>query len=357
MGSAVFGIWLGIVVFASYTVTGVLMLIYLIATKHFRSFLYMWLVWTLSLPIAVQIGAGGYTKANTMLWAMIVPVIVAVLLDFRQVLLWYSVFALAVISIAVFDYQIAQIALVIPSEVFISTTVFNLVVVPAVLLIIIRYLVVEMEKARARADSLLLAILPASIAEQLKERTETIADSYQEATILFADIVDFTRMSADADPIDVVNMLNTVFLEFDELATKHGVEKIKTIGDAYMVAGGLPTPREDHCEAVLAFAFDMLDAIGKYRAWNDEPVRLRVGINTGPVVAGVIGQQKFIYDVWGDTVNTASRMESNGLTNVIQVTESVYKKMKDRLEFDEREPIHVKGKGETVTYLLRPLRE
>jgi class 3 adenylate cyclase len=217
------------------------------------------------------------------------------------------------------------------------------------------YLFQQLDSARARADALLLNILPGPIAARLKRSSTTIADGYDEVTVLFADIVNFTTLSADADPVDVVAFLNALFSDFDELAIRHGLEKIKTIGDAYMVAGGLPTPRPDHCEAVVAFGLDMLAACRQRTAWHGEPVHLRVGINTGPVVAGVIGRHKFIYDLWGDAVNTASRMESNGVQDVIQVTAAVRDKLAGKYEFEARPPIYIKGKGEMVTYLLRPV--
>jgi adenylate cyclase len=211
----------------------------------------------------------------------------------------------------------------------------------------------RMEEANRRADMLLLNVLPQSIAERLKERSETIADRHSDVTVLFADIVGFTNMSSGADPEEVVGMLNELFSELDDLAAKHGLEKIKTIGDAYMVAGGIPDPMPDHSESVLAFAIDLVDAIATRSALNGSPIRMRIGIDTGPVVAGVIGRRKFIYDMWGDVVNTASRMESSGLVNVIQVTEAVYEKLKDRHTFEQRPPIEIKGKGTMTTYLLR----
>jgi adenylate cyclase len=216
------------------------------------------------------------------------------------------------------------------------------------------YLLRQIERYRVQANDLLLNVLPGSIAMQLKRRPGTIADDYDEVTVLFADIVDFTQMSATAHPVEVVNFLNEVFSSFDLLAERHGLEKIKTIGDAYMVAAGLPEPREDHTEAIVAFAIDMLASLEGVTGLDGSPIRLRVGINTGPVVAGVIGRQKFIYDLWGDAVNVASRMESNGLTNQIQVTEAVKKKLDGRYTFDVRDPIPIKGKGMMTTYLLKP---
>ncbi len=216
------------------------------------------------------------------------------------------------------------------------------------------YVIQQIEVARRRADALLLNILPAPIADRLKRAPTTIADGYDEVTVLFADIANFTTMSAAADPVDVVNFLNNIFSQFDDLADQHGLEKIKTIGDAYMVAGGLPTPRPDHCEAVVAFGLDMLNVLKRCQAWHGQTVHMRIGVHTGPVVAGVIGRRKFIYDLWGDTVNTASRMESNGLVDVIQVTQTVRDRLAGRYAFEERPPITIKGKGEMVTYVLRP---
>ena len=216
------------------------------------------------------------------------------------------------------------------------------------------YVIQQLEVARRRADALLLNVMPAPIAARLKHDTSVIADGFDEVTVLFADIVNFTTMSAEADPVDVVAFLNDIFSQFDDLAAKHGLEKIKTIGDAYMVAGGLPMPRPDHCEAVVAFGLDMLDILRRCKAWHGQTVHMRIGVNTGPVVAGVIGRRKFIYDLWGDTVNTASRMESNGLVDVIQVTAAVRDRLAGRYTFEERPPMHIKGKGEMVTYVLRP---
>jgi adenylate cyclase len=210
----------------------------------------------------------------------------------------------------------------------------------------------QLDNARRRADDLLLNILPAPITERLKAAPVTIADGFDEATVLFADIVDFTTMSAKADPIEVVGKLNEVFSEFDELAQSHGLEKIKTIGDAYMVAAGLPDHRPDHVEAMVDFARVMLAAANRHTSWSGESIRLRVGINTGPVVAGVIGRHKFIYDLWGDAVNVASRMESNGLANQIQVTQAVRDRLDGRYTFEPRGPVEIKGKGLMMTYIL-----
>ncbi|MGC9503628.1 adenylate/guanylate cyclase domain-containing protein [Baaleninema sp.] len=212
---------------------------------------------------------------------------------------------------------------------------------------------VEQEKS----ERLLLNILPQPIAERLKQNPRTIADSFTDVSVLFADIVGFTKLWSRISPTELVELLNEIFSGFDELAEKNGLEKIKTIGDAYMVVGGLPIPREDHAEAIAQMALDMQRQMAQFNQGDREPFSIRIGINTGPVVAGVIGTNKFIYDLWGDTVNTASRMESHGIANTIQVTEATYERLKASFCFERRGVIEVKGKGKMTTYLLLDRKE
>lgn len=212
----------------------------------------------------------------------------------------------------------------------------------------------EAARERERAEQLLLNILPAAIARRLQEGEGLIADHFPEATVLFADIVGFTELSAGIAPQAVVGLLNKIFSAFDQLAEKHGLEKIKTIGDAYMVVGGVPNPRHDHVEAVAEMALEMIECCAELSKGSAVPVSMRIGINTGPVVAGVIGIKKFIYDLWGDTVNLASRMESHGVSGAVQVTETVYECLRERYEFIERGAIEVKGRGQQNVFLLQP---
>ncbi|HUJ76711.1 MAG TPA: adenylate/guanylate cyclase domain-containing protein [bacterium] len=228
------------------------------------------------------------------------------------------------------------------------------------LIVLSRYARLSMEEAEAQAEvergkseALLLNILPPPIADRLLGQAGTIADGFAEVTVLFADIVGFTRLSAGMPPQRVVDLLNGVFTAFDELVTQRGLEKIKTIGDAYMVAGGLPHHRADHAEAVADLALAMLETVRGFRHETGEPLSIRIGINTGPVVAGVIGKTKYIYDLWGDTVNTASRMESHGVPGEIQVTAATREALGERFLFTERGEIEVKGKGWMPVYLLR----
>ncbi len=203
-----------------------------------------------------------------------------------------------------------------------------------------------------RSERLLLNVLPAPIAARLKQREDVIADGFPDVTVLFADLVDFTQRSQRIAPKQVVAILNDLFTTFDQLAECQGLEKIKTVGDAYMVAGGLPDPRPGHAGAVAEMALAIRDEVARHADPSGQPLQVRVGIDTGPVVAGVIGRHKFIYDLWGDTVNTASRMESHGVPGCIQVTARTYQRLKDGYRFERRGPIQVKGKGEMVTYFL-----
>jgi len=205
---------------------------------------------------------------------------------------------------------------------------------------------------RERSERLLLNVLPAPIATRLKAGEAVIADAFADVTVLFADIVDFTQRSQRIAPAHVVATLNELFSAFDELAHRHRLEKIKTIGDAYMVAGGLPNPRPDHAEAIADMALAMQAEATRHTDPSGQPLQIRIGIDTGPVEAGVIGTSKFSYDVWGATANTASRMESHGVAGCIQVTARTYQRLQDSYRFEWRGPISVKGMGEMVTYFL-----
>ncbi len=203
-----------------------------------------------------------------------------------------------------------------------------------------------------RAENLLLNILPKSVADRLKTDPGTIAERFDEVSILFADMVGFTEMSSEKDAAQIVRMLNTIFSRFDDLAQDLGLEKIKTIGDCYMVASGLPSENANHAQMIAEMAFGMLEIIGEVAEQVDQDLSLRIGINSGVVVAGVIGKSKFIYDLWGDTVNIASRMESSGEPGCIQVTEASYSLLKDRYEFKDRGLTDIKGRGKMTTYYL-----
>lgn len=219
----------------------------------------------------------------------------------------------------------------------------------------------KLKAEQAKSERLLLSILPQPIAEQLKQKTAAgnaaiqaeIAEDFSEATVLFADIVNFTQLASRRSPLEVVTLLNRIFSSFDQLAEQHQLEKVKTIGDAYMVVGGVPTPQANHAEAIAEMALDIQTAITRFNQEFGETLSIRMGISTGPVVGGVIGTKKFIYDLWGDTVNIASRMESQGLPDRIQVSEMTYQQLHDKYQFEYRGGIEIKGKGEMSTYWLQ----
>jgi class 3 adenylate cyclase len=215
-----------------------------------------------------------------------------------------------------------------------------------------------------KSERLLLNVLPQEIAERLKSvqsKTKVhlktsgtiVADSFEEVTVLFADIVDFTEYAASISASELVNVLNEIFSEFDHLVEQYDLEKIKTIGDSYMVVGGLPVPSKDHAEAIAEMALQMQTVIQKFKRADGTDFSLRIGIHTGHAIAGVIGTKKFIYDLWGDTVNVASRMESYGIAGCIQVTEVTYQLLKNKYQLEQRSAINIKGKGEMITYLLK----
>ena len=249
------------------------------------------------------------------------------------------------------------------ATVFYLSVIINAVVSCGALLLIVFYALREAARAEAiaqfeheRSESLLANILPAPIAERLKSNPDSIADSFSEATILFVDIVGFTKLSESMAPEDVVYLLNKVFSEIDDLTEKYDLEKIKTIGDAYMVVAGAPERRPDHAEAIAAMSLEIKDSFAKLNIEGQHSLDFRIGIHSGPVVAGVIGKKKFSYDMWGDSVNTAARMESHGIPGEIHVSAEVQDLLKDKFLFVERGLVDIKGKGELFTYLLKGRR-
>jgi len=210
----------------------------------------------------------------------------------------------------------------------------------------------ELEAEQAKSDSLLHAMLPAGIVERLKLGETLIADKFTSATVLFADLVGFTPLTVELAATEIIELLEGLFSHFDSLITKYGVEKIRTIGDNYMVASGVPVPRPDHAQALAHMALDMSEHVHSRPVYRDKRVDFRIGINSGPLIAGVIGDKKYQYDLWGDTVNTASRMESSGMAGKIQITRATYELIKEEFICEPRGKVTVKGKGELETWYL-----
>jgi guanylate cyclase len=364
---AVFGLWRSAAIPFTYEALVLVLLARLARTRRLASarttLLGMWLV----LPFALQWSLGGFAASGVvMAWAVAAPFGAIILHDARASVPWFAAFlALAVVS-GIAEHWLSPYAATFSDSMRILFTVTNVAGVAVVTFVLLQYafrqresmqaaLEVEhqlLQAERAKSERLLVNILPAPIAERLKRSDAAIADAFGEVTILFSDIVDFTRLSARTSPAELVAFLNEIFSRLDELADRHGIEKIKTIGDAYMAAAGLPAPRSDHADAIAEMALDMRDSFAQFRWPDGNPLKMRIGINSGPVVAGVIGRRKFIYDLWGDAVNLASRMESHGLAGEIHVSEETHRRLGDRYVFESRGTMHVKGKGELRTWLL-----
>ncbi|HEX5609653.1 MAG TPA: adenylate/guanylate cyclase domain-containing protein [Solirubrobacterales bacterium] len=357
---AILGLWVSAAIPLAYQLASGASLLTFARTRRFQLFRVSQLLMSLLLPFALQWSLGGFAASSAVaLWAFTCPVGALLFVGARQAVPWFLAFAALVVFSGAIDPALSDGAPEIPTGVEISFFVLNFLGVCTTSYVLLQYFVRARERAlaelaveRAKSERLLLNVLPASVAERLKESEEVIADGFGSATVLFADIAGFTPLARDLPPADVVALLDRVFAAWDELAARHGVEKIKTIGDAYMVAGGIPAPREDHAEAIADLALEMGSEAERCAEGAGVPLEVRIGIDTGPVVAGVIGRAKFSYDLWGDTVNTASRMESHGEPGAIQVTERAYEALRDGYELRRRGTIEVKGKGPMATYWL-----
>ena len=302
---------------------------------------------------------GGFIASGAVgLWGILAPLGALVFGGSRAGVRWFIAFV-AVFLVSGIIGELAGSQATLPTW-FASTMIaLNVTVAGAVVFLLLMLFVRQREDALAalrieqdRAENLLLNVLPRSIADKLMADTATIADQFAAASILFADIVDFTPLSDSLPPADVVNLLDHLFTHFDLLADRYAVEKIKTIGDCYMVAAGVPTPREDHAEVMAQMALDMRETMRSEDGVGHLGLELRIGINSGPVVAGVIGRKRFLYDLWGDAVNMASRMESQGTPGQIQVTQATYELLREDFDLEPRGAVPIKGKGDVETWYL-----
>jgi adenylate cyclase len=337
----------------AYQVATVLSLAVFVHTKRYRFFRASQLSLMLVLPFLLQWSLGGYVASSAVsLWALIVALGALLFYRANQAIPWFLAFVVLTIVSAAIDGLAVRHAAQIAEPIRVAFFVLNIGGVSLTTYLLLQYFVRAREAALLRSEGLLLNVLPASIAERLKHGSGVIAEHHGEVTVLFADVVDFTPFVERTPAARVVSLLDEIFSAFDRLAEQHGLEKIKTIGDAYMAAAGLPEPRADHARAAAEMALDMLDEFHRLCASLGLSLRVRIGLDSGPVVAGVIGRRKFIYDLWGDTVNTASRMESQGLPDMIQVTRATYDRLRDGYSFEERGPIPIKGKGMLSAYML-----
>ena len=293
---------------------------------------------------------------------LLVIVAFAFMMNFKSMLIPVTMFVVCLVSFLGFYYDVQYWNLphvdLGPTvrETFLMANVTSAFAILAIMSYVYseaaRTAEVKLELERQKSEKLLLNILPVSIAQRLKEDNLVIADHFDSATVLFSDIVGFTALSEQVAPSELVGRLNRIFCAFDDLAERYGLEKIKTIGDSYMVAGGIPELQDGHAKDVSGMALDMLQAVAEYNFETKQSVNIRVGIHTGPAVAGVIGIKKFVYDVWGDTVNTASRMESSSLPGRIQLSEQAAALLDGDFVIEERGTVEIKGKGDMKTFWL-----
>jgi adenylate cyclase len=353
-----FGSPVGIVPFIYFGIS-IGSLVVFARTRSFRPLLVTQLLDILLTTTSGQMLVGGFHPSGGVgLWGILAPLGALVFLDVRQAIRWFSAFVIIFLLTGLAG-EIFFPDADVPTWFTSTMLALNVIGAGSVAFALLASFAHERNAAltalraeREKSETLLLNVLPSTIAERLKATTQMIADHFDATTILFADVVDFTPLSERLPPAEVVGMLDQLFSRFDELVEQHGLEKVKTVGDCYMAAAGVPNPRPDHASKAALLALDMRDAVAAsvVAAWPG--LELRIGMSSGPVVGGVIGTKRFLYDLWGDAVNTASRMESHGTPGEIQITSATYELLKDEFVCRRRGTILVKGKGQMETWYL-----
>ncbi len=350
-------------------------LLYFLRSGNFEWFRITQLSLFLFAPFVVQWSIGNFiTASGTSLWGLLAPIGAVLFCGPRESIAWFIAYIFLTALSGFFDYYLAGSPVSNAHRISTETSVFffalNFAAISSIVYLLLRYAIIEKGKLQAsleethrllqeeqgRSERLLLNILPGPIAERLKHDSQAIADGFSEVTVMFVDIVNFTRLAEGMTPQQVFSMLNRIFSSFDELAERYGMEKIKTIGDAYMVAGGLNNEACDYTRAIAELAIAMRDLLHRDFTVNDMRLEVRIGIGTGPVVAGVVGKKKFIYDLWGDTVNLASRITSEGTPGMIHVDTATHLRLRDEFEFAAPLDLYLKGKGNTQVFRLNGLR-
>ncbi len=350
-----FGSRVGIVPYIYFAIS-IGSLVLFARTRNLRLLLAIQLLDILLTTTAGQMLVGGFLPSGGVgLWGILAPLGALVFLEVRQAVRWFVAFVLVFLLTGIAGEVLISDA-DLPIWFTSAMLALNVIATGAVAFTLLASFANQRNAALRESELLLMNILPRSIAERLKAAAQTIADHFDSASILFADVVDFTPLAQRLPPAEVVGILDHLFSHFDALVERHGLEKIKTIGDCYMAAAGVPNPRPDHARRAALLALDMRDAVATSTVAGQSGLELRIGINSGPVVAGVIGTKRFIYDLWGDAVNTASRMESQSTPGEIQITRETYDLLKDEFVCRERGTILVKGKGQMETWYLEGSR-
>lgn len=344
----------------------VLMLLGIFRFSQTRDFGFYNIYWLLITNISSFISSlclGGFLRDGFFtFWGIVVPLIAVITNRSLYAIGWFVLYALEIIVTLIAEPLLRQTNS-IPEKTISLLSAVNLICFAGYIVGMMLYFVRKQDSLmmivrteKSRSESLLLNILPAEVADRLKKGEKLIADRYSDVSIMFVDIVNFTPLSATMQPIQLVELLNEVFSYFDSLVEEHGLEKIKTIGDCYMVASGAPLHRLDHAQALVRMALRIQSQMQERRFGNGVQLSFRIGINSGPVVAGVIGHKKFIYDLWGDAVNTASRMESHGVEGQVQITQATYHLVAKEFICEAGGKIQIKGKGEMPVWLVRAER-
>jgi guanylate cyclase len=342
-----------------YAIFSTLSVIFFAVTRRYEWFRLSQLLLILFLPFLLQLALGGYINASAVIiWSLICPLGALLFDEPGHAPYWFLGYLALVVLSGLLQSSMRAVTNLSP-DLVLFLFVMNIGTVSSFVFILLYYFVNQknrlydlLQVEQHKSESLLLNVLPEEIATRLKGGSQTIADKFDAVSVLFADLVGFTPLSTELSPTEMVELLNNLFLQFDTLAETYDVEKIRTIGDSYMVAAGVPRPRADHAQALARMALDMCEYIQARPPYAGHHIDFRVGINSGPAVAGVIGRKKFQYDLWGDTVNTASRMESHGTGGKIQISRETYQLLKDEFICEPRGKVQVKGKGEMETWYL-----
>jgi len=324
-------------------------------------------------PFAMQWSIGNFVNASGVsLWGLMAPVGAVTVLGTRQSMPWFFAWLFMTVMAGFFDYMITGVSTKVDLQTVAVFFVLNFAAISVMIYSLLWYFASEKQKLRTQVDAqheeikiekerserLLLNVLPPAIAERLKRNEVNIAQGHADVTVMFADIVGFTRMTEELSPVETVKILNDVFSIFDDIADKHRVEKIKTIGDAYMAAAGLDSGAQIHyADAVAHMALEMIARVDEYRKRTGERVQIRIGIGTGPIVAGVIGKRKFIYDMWGDTVNVAFRLAADAPAETVQVDLTTHRRLHNRFRFMPGQELEIKGKGRMQVFQLSGVLE
>lgn len=351
-----------------YQLVSVASLVHFFKVKDFKIFRFVQLSLFLFVPFIMQWSIGSaVTASGVMLWALLAPIAALVVSGWRDSVPWFIAYMMMTAISGFFDFYLST---PVTSDVSMKTIGFffalNFAAMSSIIYFLVRYFVVEMDKIKHQLDQqhqllaeeqkkserVLINVLPNSIAQRLKESDGLIADGHADVTVMFADLVNFTQLTESLSPEQMVGLLNTIFSGFDELCDKYEVEKIKTIGDSYMAVGGLNRERADYTCDIANLALEMRGFVENHPELSKFGLGIHTGIATGPVVAGVIGTKRFIYDLWGDTVNIASRLTDEASLDVIQVDKTTYNRIRHNYAFEPPATIHVKGKGEMIMYRL-----